>query len=88
MIDMATAAMSAAAHRPRRRHAAAGKPRRAVAGPGASPPRPTGDLRGNRLYTLLPGRTGRASTHSLYSRRVRHPDGNPSADTLPMQETS
>ncbi|RQS31593.1 hypothetical protein DIE03_12930 [Burkholderia sp. Bp8992] len=35
--------------------------------------RPRGDLRGNRLYTLLPGRTGRASGHSLYSRRVRHP---------------
>ncbi|EPZ90474.1 hypothetical protein A8E25_20435 [Burkholderia cenocepacia] len=35
--------------------------------------RPSGDLRGNRLYTLLPGRTGRASGHSLYSRRVRHP---------------
>ncbi|RQU87495.1 hypothetical protein DF133_20535 [Burkholderia cenocepacia] len=53
-----------------------------------STPHPTGDLRGNRLYTLLPGRTGRASGHSLYSRRVRHPDGNPAADTLPMQETS
>ncbi|KAG8154823.1 hypothetical protein BFF94_004465 [Burkholderia catarinensis] len=53
----------------------------------ASAPRPSGELRGNRLYTLLPGRSGRASGHSLYSRRVRHPSGNPQADTLPMQET-
>ncbi|OXJ12004.1 hypothetical protein CFB39_31660 [Burkholderia sp. AU6039] len=47
-----------------------------------------GDLRGNRLYTLLPGRTGRASGHSLYSRRVRHPFRHSSANPLPMQETS
>ncbi|RKT99893.1 hypothetical protein C7H84_29535 [Burkholderia sp. Nafp2/4-1b] len=46
------------------------------------------DLRGNRLYTLLPGRTGRAFTLSLYSRRVRHPSRNSSANTLPMQEQS
>ncbi|MPV60290.1 hypothetical protein CFB46_18840 [Burkholderia sp. HI2761] len=39
----------------------------------ARSPRASRDLRGNRLYTLLPGRTGRASGHSLYSRRVRHP---------------
>ncbi|RQS72833.1 hypothetical protein DF048_12010 [Burkholderia seminalis] len=39
----------------------------------ARTPRRRSDLRGNRLYTLLPGRTGRASGHSLYSRRVRHP---------------
>ncbi|MPV65046.1 hypothetical protein GD429_03960 [Burkholderia sp. BE17] len=38
-------------------------------------PAQAGDLRGNRLYTLLPGRTGRASGHYLYSRRVRHPSG-------------
>ncbi|AYQ41955.1 hypothetical protein CVS37_29195 [Burkholderia lata] len=54
----------------------------------ASARRPGGDLRGNRLYTLLPGRTGRATGHSLYSRRVRHPSRNSSANPLPMQETS
>ncbi|OXI80066.1 hypothetical protein CFB50_33025 [Burkholderia sp. AU33423] len=54
----------------------------------ASTPRPLGDLRGNRLYTLLPGRTGRAFGHSLYSRRVRHPSRHSSANPLPMQESS
>ncbi|OXI43616.1 hypothetical protein CFB84_18800 [Burkholderia aenigmatica] len=54
----------------------------------ASAPRPRDDLRGNRLYTLLPGRTGRASGHSLYSRRVRHPSRHSSANPLPMQEPS
>ncbi|KAB0643107.1 hypothetical protein F7R21_08785 [Burkholderia latens] len=49
---------------------------------------PHTDLRGNRLYTLLPGRTGRASALSLYSRRIRHPSRNSSANTLPMQESS
>ncbi|MBA9905670.1 hypothetical protein D7S94_14535 [Burkholderia contaminans] len=53
----------------------------------APTPRPRGDLRGNRLYTLLPGRTGRASGHSLYSRRVRHPFRHSSANPLPMQES-
>ncbi|QDW52086.1 hypothetical protein FFI87_017165 [Burkholderia sp. KBS0801] len=41
-----------------------------------STPRRAGELPGNRLYTLLPGRTGRASAHYLYSRRVRHPSRN------------
>ncbi|RQS00756.1 hypothetical protein DIE04_03915 [Burkholderia sp. Bp8994] len=59
-----------------------GEPHRRIS---AAPHR---DLRGNRLYTLLPGRTGRASALSLYSRRVRHPSRNSSANTLPMQETS
>ncbi|AXK63675.1 hypothetical protein CN645_35250 [Burkholderia sp. IDO3] len=54
----------------------------------ASAPARPGDVRGNRLYTLLPGRNGRASAHSLYSRRVRHPSRHSSANTLPMQETS
>ncbi|OUE41949.1 hypothetical protein BZY94_23110 [Burkholderia territorii] len=54
----------------------------------ARSPCPGGDLRGNRLYTLLPGRTGRATCHSLYSRRVRHPSWNSSANPLPMQESS
>ncbi|RQZ29164.1 hypothetical protein DIE14_07630 [Burkholderia sp. Bp9017] len=49
--------------------------------------RPGGELHGNRLYTLLPGHNGRASAHSLYSRRVRHPSRHSSANTLPMQET-